>query len=408
MLLAFDDTDGPGGGCTTWLAGELIEALGPEALSAPPRLVRLDPLVPWKTRGNAAVVLPLTEALDPEGVLGQATPVITRHARVAEGKGAGIVCFERPPDPSWYWRGVREELTFEEIEPALHGVEYETIGTGRGLIGALCAAAWRPSEQATWEHIAYRAPARWGTPREVPVEDLEAVEERYPGTFDCVDPLSGHAAMVPRTPCPVLYGLRATRPERLAKACQGIGGEPVDRATTFLTNQASDDHIDPDRLEPVIASAKPEALRGGHVRLPALTPSGAEVTCMAFEPTGRLRHAVLAIQPGDQLLPIGSWRGDQVNLEKLLHLPSSSTVPDTCPGCGVARSSAGRRAGRRCPRCGSRAPGELEQAAPRWAEADVSARRHVARPLRLGLAPTIQKAVSRLDTPVLGPMASPR
>ncbi len=408
MLLAFDDTDGPGGGCTTWLVGELIETLGPEALSGPPRLVRLDPLVPWKTRGNAAVVLPLTEALDPEAVLELATPVITRHARVAEGKGAGIVCFERPPDPSWYWRGVREELTREEVDHALQAESYRTLGTGRGLIGALCAAAWRPGEQATWEHIAYRAPARWGTPREVPAEDLEAVEQRYPETFDCVDPLSGHTAMVPRTPCPVLYGLRATRPERLEQACQGIGGEPVDRATLFRTNQASDDHIDPDRLEPVRASAKPEAMRGGHVRLPAVTPSGAEVTCMAFEPTGRLRHAVLTIRPGDQLLPIGSWRGDQVNLEKLLHLPSGSTVPDTCPGCGVARSSAGRRAGRRCPRCGSRAPAAREQAAPRWAEADVSARRHLARPLDLGLAPAILAVASELDALPPCPVASPR
>lgn len=396
MLLALDDTDGPQGGCTTHVAARIRAALEPGHRAGAPRLVRLDPGNPWKTRGNAAVVLPVRDGLDPEELLDQALPIVEEHARLAEGKGAGMAVFPEAPEEAWYRRGVREHVPLEEARAALEGVPTRTLGEGRGLVGCLCAAAWRPGEQATWTRIAYRRPQRWGTPRELDPEGVRQLTDRFPQTFDCWDPHDEHPVIAPRTPCPVLYGIRATAPDRLAEAAGTIASEPEAGAVTFRTNQATDDHLGPEDLVRLTVTEAPEALEGGHVRLVGRTPAGEERVVMAFEPTGRLRAGVRAVDEGDAVLPVGPADGGQVNLEKLLHAPQPERAPQRCPGCGGRMRSMGARAPVRCARCGTRAPKRAKGRAPRWTEADPSARRHLARPLALGLAPHVAQAAGRL------------
>jgi tRNA(Ile2)-agmatinylcytidine synthase len=59
LHIGFDDTDSPSGGCTTYIAARLVEELS--SIGARfvdyPNLLRLNPNVPWKTRGNGAVCL---------------------------------------------------------------------------------------------------------------------------------------------------------------------------------------------------------------------------------------------------------------------------------------------------------------------------------------------------------------
>ncbi|MBO7205313.1 MAG: DNA-binding protein, partial [Candidatus Methanomethylophilaceae archaeon] len=53
-----DDTDSVRGNCTTFLATEIIRELSSDFdLIGNPRLVRLNPAVPWKTRGNGSLIL---------------------------------------------------------------------------------------------------------------------------------------------------------------------------------------------------------------------------------------------------------------------------------------------------------------------------------------------------------------
>ena len=60
MFVAADDTDSMRGNCTTFLATEIIRELtinGNLNLIGNPRLVRLNPATPWKTRGNGSLVM---------------------------------------------------------------------------------------------------------------------------------------------------------------------------------------------------------------------------------------------------------------------------------------------------------------------------------------------------------------
>jgi len=59
MHIGFDDTDSTRKGCTTYVAAllvEKLEKLGVEFIDYP-NLIRLNPNVPWKTRGNGALCL---------------------------------------------------------------------------------------------------------------------------------------------------------------------------------------------------------------------------------------------------------------------------------------------------------------------------------------------------------------
>jgi len=51
MWVGIDDTDSLKGGCTTYVATELVDKLKYDLIGFP-RLVRLNPNIPWKTRGN--------------------------------------------------------------------------------------------------------------------------------------------------------------------------------------------------------------------------------------------------------------------------------------------------------------------------------------------------------------------
>src|SRR2546422_10504363 len=58
LWIGVDDTDSLRGMCTTFLATEIVRDLtGDFDLIGYPRLVRLNPKIPWKTRGNEAICL---------------------------------------------------------------------------------------------------------------------------------------------------------------------------------------------------------------------------------------------------------------------------------------------------------------------------------------------------------------
>ena len=58
LHIGFDDTDSLKGSCTTHLATKIIEEISNRVTFLDyPRLIRNNPNVPWKTRGNGAIGL---------------------------------------------------------------------------------------------------------------------------------------------------------------------------------------------------------------------------------------------------------------------------------------------------------------------------------------------------------------
>lgn len=427
-LLAFDDTDSPEGMCTTYLATLMIEELSQYSLIGPPRLVRLNPNIPWKTRGNAAICLGFGVAsgkgrvcgeiggrpilyydrgtsIDPAMLMGTAKRLVEKNARFECHKtNPGIVVSRKKPSPGLYWKTVRGITELRDVERSLVscGAMWKKFKNGRGVIGASAAMSWRPRDR-TWEVIAYRDPSRWGTTRSVDAESVKKMDKSTTRTFNNYDYIHKHVAISPGSPCPILFGIRGDSPKELLKARQMIRGERQDRWLLFMTNQATEDHIVDRRIgglqkwESARVRAKvmalPRTIPGGHVIV--RVSDGDDIDAAFYEPSKEFREVGRSLRIGDETLLYGSVRDvpRSLNVEKMQVLKlaneSKKVHNPSCRSCGKRMGSLGAGKGYRCKLCGKRAP---EQAAEfrkvrralstGWYEPPVASRRHLHKPLR--------------------------
>ena len=82
LHIGIDDTDSIDGGCSTWVATEVIKELSEFDLIGHPRLVRLNPNVPWKTRGNGAVSFTFGKGIGSKQKIGEFNGVDINELRV--------------------------------------------------------------------------------------------------------------------------------------------------------------------------------------------------------------------------------------------------------------------------------------------------------------------------------------
>jgi tRNA(Ile2)-agmatinylcytidine synthase len=404
-LVGIDDTDSRElGMCTTFVAARLAERLpGVERTL----LVRLNPAVEHKTRGNAALAIhtdadPATarEAVREELSLAETDDPRTNPGGVVADCGPAEV----PDSVAAFARDALRE--FHNIDDARrlaeeYGFETLTAGNGRGLVGALAAVgAWAAFEEWTYEYISYRERERWGTDRDVGHDSLfAAADEGYPAVWDTVDRVENAAVCVPHTPCPILHGIRGDDPEAVRTVSDAIESEPVARRHLFVTNQGTDAHLRQATIEGVrdgraycvtgTVASRPETREGGHV---FFTLEGENrLQCAAFEPTKRFRDRVRALRVGDRITTCGEVSDRTLKLEKFAvrDLTRTERVTPDCPECGRSMESAGADAGYRCRDCGTNAEGKVERPVERtleegWYEVPPVARRHIAKPLVRG------------------------
>ncbi|HEV2519549.1 MAG TPA: tRNA(Ile)(2)-agmatinylcytidine synthase [Thermoplasmata archaeon] len=428
MWVGIDDTDGPSGGCTTFALTEVLRVAREHRLDVlgAPRLVRLNPNIPWKTRGNAALCARLGIGVGRPRRIGRLVnedlwafpggrppppPVQERFFEAAwsavdatsdRGPRAdpAMVAFLHRPPPAFYYRAVRSVVRIAEARRLIDQCDARsrTRGSNRGLIGATAAVAW-PGRAHTWELIGYRVPARGRGPRQVDPDSVRAAAARFPSLFHSYDDRTRRLLVAPHTPCPVLFGLRSTNPAALPRALTMIRSEPIDRWVVFRTNQGTGDHLvdrtvaglgpyEPARIAGTVSSA-PESLRGGHVRFPIFDTAGSPLDCWVFEPTRPLAQIARGLAIGDRVVVWGGRGHDpafRVEGIEIRRAPRRlvASHPPRCPECGRTADSLGRDRGYRCPGCRARFPPESARRdyrnapfAPGTYHPTPSARRHL-------------------------------
>jgi tRNA(Ile2)-agmatinylcytidine synthase len=424
LWIGVDDTDSLRGMCTTFLATEIVRDLTEDFdLIGYPRLVRLNPNIPWKTRGNGAICLRVGRGRGLGMPIGEidgrrirsyprgskeiaASDVVGRIAKLVERwscfddptTNPAFVVLRRPPSAQLYWHAVRRMVTVNETRRAIRGLGVvRSYKEGRGIIGAAAATAWRPQDR-TYEILAYREPSAWGTRRVVEPDSVKAMDRAFLTTFNNYDYANGRAVITPRSPCPVLLGIRGDRPQELEPAMGRVQGERPERWLIFETNQGTDDHVIRGRprvqfttvdFDGHVTSA-PATIEGGHV---VFEVEGDAVT--AYEPSKQFRKIIRLLVPGDHVRVIGAVRGSPktVNLEKIeivrLAEVSRKLANPRCSDCGGSMKSRGFAAAYRCTRCGHLEPRDREIRVPvvrrlavGWYEPPVGSRRHLSKPLK--------------------------
>jgi tRNA(Ile2)-agmatinylcytidine synthase len=405
ITIGVDDTDSEEGLCTTYLAAVMMDRLADLGeIEGFPKLVRLNPCVQFKTRGNAAIAF----SLDTDRAEEAKEVALKTLMELSDFSGPktnpGLVVAENVPDEltRFYRRALDEVLEVREAEEIIerYGLWSRSFKNRRGLIGALAAMGAELSDW-TYELLAYRRPERWGTPREIDEESVWRADElTYPGTWDTVDHHNRKVVFAPHSKDPVLFGIRGRDPESVLSALKTIRSEPFERMVIYRTNQGTDAHINEGEIAGVVenrsyrlrgvVAKEAEAIEGGHLFFPLVSEDGGDsISCAAFEPTKNFRERVRALVPGDRIEVYGAVKKRTLNVEKMevVALAESKTEKaPICPSCGRRMKSAGRGQGYRCRRCGTKADGKVEGPLNReieegFYEVPPSARRHLSKPL---------------------------
>jgi len=464
IYLSFDDTDSRKGMCTTYLALKIIQRVEEKTGYLPAGyslLVRLNPNIPWKTRGNGAVSMAFRPPLDHgeefhrfyvgEGLddnnrrtwygyepggghdphSHRESTMITTMAEIVrdviskdshlsdENTNPGLAVFTEKPSQDYYDKALHQLVERDDFEAELkRDAEGGAVSPGyivdgfkkkRGIIGAVAATAWNWRETPhSFELLAYRTEERLGRERCIRKEVAVELDRRFPSSFNNYDGTNDYCAIIPKSPCPVLYGIRGTNPGELHEASQFLDGaveEPIHSKIIFCTNQGTDAHIRKARvakLQPYgsfrvrgrVSTAVAE-IQGGHLFF-EIEDERTTLKCAAFEPTKEFRSIIRELEVGDV---VECWGGvhdppftfnmEKIGILELAHNKIKISNP-SCDSCLRTMKSMGKDAGYRCPECGAK-KGEddavfgvkkrnIEEG---MYEVPIIARRHLAMPLKL-------------------------
>ena len=409
VIIGLDDTDNPSAGCTTDCFDELLEHLsqsnhGFQVISR--RLVRLWPFAPRRTRGNGALSAVIELDSDSHDILRQECESwfkqLLNYSSLDSNEYESpspvlLICNSDAP-AHWYRDTVRG---FIEIEDRLAEIDemglFMLSGERKwGAIGASAAVAWTPDEKSTWELVAWRHSENIGANRKITSQAVLEMENHHPQTFVNRDPTKGKGLIAPRTPCPVLYGIRGDSPNSVQKAHAWLQSRnDVEKSTRYaihVTNQLSDDHVIGSCAGTVLSP--PQHTKGAHSNVNVVIRGNAS-KFVAFNQGGPVNRLLRALKPGDMISWVGLTAPDgSVHLERLSILDAVPRISSRPVCCGKTMRSIGSGMPLRCLGCGHTSQrfwlskmhdSDSFDCIDDWVEPTPSNRRHLARPLEMGI-----------------------
>jgi len=406
IRLGLDDTDHPEIGCTTERMNELVDIIlsriDSELIER--RLVRLWPFATRRTRGNGAlgaIFMIHMEEIEElysicSGWFSELCEEIERYPETEFDPSPCLVISESEVSDEWYWTSVRGEVDCDKrmLDVQDAGCTVLVGESHWGVVGASAAISWVPGTFSSWELIAWRSEEKIGTERQVSETAVSCMGSLHPGAFVNRDPTKGRGLIAPRTPCPVLYGIRGSCSEDVERAHEWLQKrtdiEQCSCSAIHRTNQLSDDHIESSSSGTVIST--PETTKGGHAMIGAITPDG-RFNLVAFSEGGPVNRLLRSLIPGDQI----SWTGlaspdGSFHLEKLRADKTSPRITGRPICCSKTMRSKGKGQGMKCNSCGrmrhkywlcNGMEGNYVAPIGRWVEPSPSNRRHLARPVSL-------------------------
>lgn len=380
--IGMDDTDSATKGCTTYVAALLVDRLEKVGASFVdyPSLIRLNPNIPWKTRGNGALCLRINYSKNSEDPVKDV--VLSTLEENSDLKSAstdpGVVFLQGNRIPkeirTFGKQATTGIVTLQKALKLLKSFHGEAVGfkNGRGIIGGLAAIGETLLGDHTYEILAYRTPENYGQKRRIDEASIfEMDKATKPCTFNNVDVEKRRVIITPRGPDPILFGIRGETPGIVKKAFEMVRPlEPIERWVIFRSNQGTDAHLQKvpslKHVKPyssvivkAVVATSPKMIRGRHVIFSA-KDNTAMVDFAAYEPSGILNRMTRELIPGDKIEAVGSVRVPRgtepltVNLEKIQVLKLAQKIRcknPACPNCGKRMKSMGKNKGFRCKKC---------------------------------------------------------
>jgi len=417
LNIGFDDTDSPKGMCTTFLAYKIVDLLKKQETEFLdfPRLIRFNPNIPWKTRGNGAVSIKI-KTKNPSDIKRQVKNIISRYSDIKNGANPGLVFFESDSIPSNFidfsnlalWRLINRNNAKKFAKK--NNLEFFYKGNGQGLVGAIGAIGYDFHDH-TLELLSYRKRSKFGIERKISAKSVKVMQEKtFPNTFNSFDTKKGRILITPHGPDPVFYGIRGENIDSLLYATKILKSEEkLDGYMIFKSNQGTGDHLKNElNFETMLpyASGKitgtvsdiPKIVKGGHVFF-KIASDNHEFLCAVYKPTG-INTVALHLIKGDKIRVGGGVRKASKNFPRVINLEfieilklekNLSTTNPFCKKCNKKMKSKGKNQGFQCIRCGNKVFSKTTNEIPRKIKKQLyipktSAHRHLTRPSqRVGL-----------------------
>ena len=417
LNIGFDDTDSPKGMCTTFLAYKIVDLLKKQKTEFLdfPRLIRFNPNIPWKTRGNGSVSLKI-KTKNPSNVKHQVKNLVSKYSDVKNGANPGLVFFESDSIPSNFidfsnlalWRLINRNNAKKFAKK--NNLEFFYKGNGQGLVGAIGAIGYDFHDH-TLELLSYRKKSKFGKERKISTESVKIMQQKtFPNTFNSFDIKKGRILITPHGPDPVFYGIRGENIDSLLYATKILkSDEKLDGYMIFKSNQGTGDHLKNElnfeNMLPYasgnitgIVSNTPKIVKGGHIFF-TINSNNHEFWCAVYKPTGITTVASNLIK-GDKICVGGGVRKASKNFPRIINLEfieiitlekNLSTTNPFCKKCEKKMKSKGKNQGFQCIRCGQKAISKTTNEISRKIKKQMyipkaSAHRHLTRPLqRVGL-----------------------
>jgi tRNA(Ile2)-agmatinylcytidine synthase len=345
-----------------------------------PNLIRLNPNIPYRTRGNGAVALRFTtdgSALD--SIIPMVEGLVQDYVeKEYPNTNPGVVFLEGTAPEQVQnlarlalWRIVPIELALRTIRA--NEIPHYVKGNGRGLIGALSAVANTLQHDHTYEFIAYRSLADCDSKRGVDADSVRDMDKTMGDrVFSNFDDSTNRIMVEPHGRDPVLFGVRGEAAEFVIEAANLIrSDQSIDRWMVFRSNQGTGEHLKNrvriKHLRPYMTTvvsgkvaSRPHIIEGGHAIF-SIEEDDVEIDCAAYEPSGEFRDTIMKLKISDLISvhagvrPASRTHGLTLNLEGLevVEVAQVSKVSNPiCPQCGKRMKSAGTGQGYKCVKCG--------------------------------------------------------
>lgn len=418
LNIGFDDTDSPKGMCTTYLAYRLVDSLRKEnaKILDYPKLIRFNPNIPWKTRGNGAVAIKV-QTDSPDKIKKRVIQLVTKFSDLKNGANPGVVFYESASIPAKFtkfssdalWKLISRKDAKKFVSE--NNLDCFYLGNGQGLVGAIGAIGYGFRDH-TYELLSYRKKSHFGKKRVIDGTSVRQMQEKtYPQTYNSYDAKKNRILFAPHGPDPVFFGIRGEDANsvlyasKLIKAHERPAGYMI-----FESNQGTNDHLqnelDVFSLRPYLSGTitgvvanEPKMHKGKHVVF-SVKKDGIEVHCAVYRPTGITKEAMHLIK-GDRIRVGGGIRKATAKHPRTLNVEffevlklqkKTILVNPLCARCNKRMKSKGRQQGFECIRCGKKAKRKTVLQVPRQIKKQLyvplpSAHRHLTRPYqRIGIA----------------------
>ncbi|AFH42795.1 MULTISPECIES: tRNA(Ile)(2)-agmatinylcytidine synthase [Fervidicoccus] len=391
LAITLDGYDTNFSGCTThytiFLIKKILKEINGAKLVKGPYLVRLNPNIPLKTRGNASVsfLVDVSSGSSVEKILSLHRRYSEKYSSTNERNGKGTILISEDPVDI-----VKKEAyniykkALSDYVPIIEGIRFaDKFGLvfegEKSIIGAVSALGYMYSgDDSTFELLAYRMPGETG---ERKIDNLTAgkVLLSYKTLFNNFDEKRKLLVASPKGPDPVLIGIRGYEPKDMVDAFYKLKiEEKIWEWCIFKTNQHTDAHKVFRRINDLrvyqaayiygTVTKKPEVKKGGHVLIEVSDGSGT-IDVIFYSETNPMNEIASRLKEGDNIGILGGAvekkdEGIIFEAEKLWVYFLSPTVKELnplCPKCGKRLKSAGKGKGYKCDNCGFKTSEKLEK-----------------------------------------------